>query len=257
MKNLAIVIALIGFSGLAFGQRRIIYQEQERDNTGGVLLANFNYGFHWPGGDFADRFGFGYSVGGSLELMEKHNFLIGADAFMYFGNRVNQDVLANLRNNDGIILGDNGALADVKLRMRAVQFGGHIGRIFRLFNNENNRSGIRVNVGAAFFQHKIKIQDDPVAVIAALDDEYKKGYDRLSNGLSLTQFVGYQNLSKSRLLNFMLGFELTQAFTKSRRSYNFDTRNTDTDSRIDLLAGFKIGWTLPLYIGEDAGEINY
>jgi hypothetical protein len=55
----------------------------------------------------------------------------------------------------------------------------------------------------------------------------------------------------------MIGLELTQAFTQSRRSYNFDTRSTDTESRQDFLTGFKIGWTLPLYLGENADEINY
>ncbi|MCB0520918.1 MAG: hypothetical protein H6577_20585 [Lewinellaceae bacterium] len=255
--NYPVLIGCLLLANLAIAQRRVIYEIQEKDNSGPVILANFNYGFHWPGGDLADRFGFNYSVGGSLDLLEKHNFIIGAESFLYFGNNVNIDVLAPLRNNDGIILGDLGGLSEVQLRMRALHIGGHIGKIFRLYKNAPSHSGLRATLGGSYFQHKIKIQDDPVVIISALSDEYKKGYDRLSTGFALTEFIGYQHLSKNRLINFMLGVEFTQAFTQNRRSYNFDTRTTENGNRIDLLSGFRIGWTLPFYIRQNADELNY
>jgi hypothetical protein len=64
----------------------------------------------------------------------------------------------------------------------------------------------------------------------------------------MRQYVGYRHLDKNRLLNFFGGFDIMQAFTKNRRGYNFDTRQEDTKDRIDILLGFRIGVTLPIYI---------
>jgi hypothetical protein len=47
--------------------------------------------------------------------------------------------------------------------------------------------------------------------------------------------------------NFYIGIELMQAFTMNRRSYNFDTMETDYTKRTDLLFGLRAGWILPLY----------
>jgi hypothetical protein len=94
-------------------------------------------------------------------------------------------------------------------------------------------------------QHKIRIdtRDD----VPLLDKEYVKGYGRLSNGLSLTQFVGYIYCGNKRLINFIAGFEFTQGFTENRRSYNFDTMSKDETKRFDMLSGIKVGWFFPIY----------
>jgi len=232
------------------------YYRAERSNDGNVLLFNALYGVHWPGGDLADRFGSHFSAGGTVEFLTKSNFIVGAHSNFYFGTNVNTDVLAPLRDEDDLLFGDDGGIAEVRLRQRGLYVGGHVGKIFPIFG-PNKRSGIRVTVGGGYLQHKIRIQDDPQVFVSTLNSNYKKGYDRFTNGFALTEFIGYQYLATNRMVNFLIGLELTQGFTQNRRSFNFDTRSAETDGRLDLLAGLRIGWTLPLYVGENAAEIRY
>jgi hypothetical protein len=231
------------------------YYFEERSNEGNVLLINFSFAGHLPEGDLADRYGLHSSAGGGVEFLTGKNYIFGLTSHFIFGNNIEEDVLAPLYNEDGFIFGANGTVAELQLRQRGLYIGGHLGKLFRLF--ENHRSGIRLTVGAGLYQHKIRIQDDPLVVVPFLSSEYKKGYDRLTNGLGLTQFVGYQHLGRRRRMNFMIGFEFTEAFTQNRRSFNYDTRVSDTESRLDLSIGLKIGWTLPLYIGENEDLIEY
>ena len=80
-----------------------------------------------------------------------------------------------------------------------------------------------------------------------LTEEMEKGYDRLSTGFSLNQFIGYQYFGKTRLINFFAGIEGIQAFTKNRRGYNYDTQKVDTKERFDSMYGIKVGWIIPFY----------
>jgi hypothetical protein len=232
------------------------YLQEERSNEGHVLLANFLYGGHLPGGDLADRFGENSSAGGAVDFLTKSNLIVGVQSNFYFGSNVHTDVLENLRDEEGAIFGDNGGIAELRLRQRGFYIGGHIGKIFPV-SSTNARSGIRLTLGGGFFRHKIRIQDDPQVFVPTLSGDYKKGYDRLTNGFALTEFIGYQYLAKNRRINFLAGFEFTQGFTEGRRSFNFDTRTGDTGQRLDLMFGFRIGWTLPFYIGENPDEIRY
>ena len=87
--------------------------------------------------------------------------------------------------------------------------------------------------------------------MAALSGDYKKGYDRLTNGLTLKQFIGYQHLDPNLRLNFFAGFEFLEGFTRSRRDFDFDTRRKDQTDRLDLLWGFRVGLVLPFYFSGD------
>lgn len=226
-------------------------------NKGNGLLIHLSYGGHSPGGDLADRFGPAFAVGSGLDFITtKNNWIAGLDFSYYFGANVNEDVLASLRTPEGFIIGNDRSYSDIRLRMRGFYAGGHIGKVLGL-GFANPRSGIRLTLGAGLLQHKVRIQDDPQSGVPQLSDEYKKGYDRLSNGLAFTEFVGYQVLSMDRRVNFYIGMEFTQGLTMSRRDYNFDTRSRDETERLDLLFGFKAGWILPIYFGKGSEEIYY
>ena len=95
-------------------------------------------------------------------------------------------------------------------------------------------------------RHKIKI-DDIGHQSPQLVDPYPQGYDRLTAGFGAHEFIGYVYFSNKRLLNFFGGFEFTQAFTKSQRSFDYDLMKADVEKRTDLLNGIRIGWILPLY----------
>ena len=100
--------------------------------------------------------------------------------------------------------------------------------------------------GIGFLQHKKRIEVTG-NVVPELTRDYRKGYDRLSNGPAITQFIGYHYLSNRRLINFFGGFEAIAALTKNRRGYNYDTMEYDNKQRFDLLYGIRFGWIIPLY----------
>ena len=110
---------------------------------------------------------------------------------------------------------------------------------------------------AGVLQHKIRIEDR-TGGLPQLVGDYKKGYDRMTNGLALTEFIGYQHFSNDGRINFYVGFEFTQGFTKNRRSWDFLTQQRMDNNRLDLLNGLRIGWTLPI-LGDsyDADDIFY
>ena len=238
----------------------ILTAQSNRKNTYNALLFNASYGIHLPVGDLSKRFGFNFSLGGGLELVtEKDNLILGLKGNNLFGNRVKEDVLSSLRDSDGFILGNGGAgsglYADVYLRQRGFYAGGHLGKLFA-FSEKNKRAGIRATFGIGLLQHKVRIQDE-TGTADQLKGEYIKGYDQLSNGIALEQFIGYQVLSRSRSINFFAGLELTEAFTKNRRTFSFVTQSRDKSSRFDVLLGFRIGWSLAFYVGERGEDIFY
>ena len=122
---------------------------------------------------------------------------------------------------------------------------GKIGKLFSM-SSVNPNTGFTVLLGAGFLQHKIQIEDLN-STVPQFDGEYRKGYDRLSSGLAFTQFIGYTHLSLNRRINFYIGIEAVQAFTKGRRSTNFNTQTNGTNSRTDILFGPRVGWILPIY----------
>ena len=225
-------------------------------NDGSALLVNFSYAVQSPGGDLVDRFGTNFNIGLNLEyLTEKSNLIFGLETGFLFGNEVKINVLRGLQTAEGFIIGNDRVFADIQLRQRGFYAGALVGKLIPLSKN-NKRSGLRVTLSTGLLQHKIRIQDDPLRDVAPLSTEYKKGYDRLTNGLAFNEFIGYQLLSKNRRINFYAGVEFTQAFTQSRRDYNFDTMTVDEENRLDLLFGFRVGWVLPFYFG-DSGDIFY
>jgi len=230
--------------------------QEDWDNSGGVLLYSATIGYHFPGGDLRDRFGRSFSAGSAVEWISKNNLIYGIDGSIFFGNVVKEDVLANLRTEEGQIIGNTRSYADVVQRQRGFYFGAHFGKLFNIIKDQN-RSGIRTTISLGLWQHKIRIQDDPQSFVTQLDKQYKKGYDRLTNGFTLNEFIGYQHLSPNRLINFYFGLDFYQGFTKNRRSFNFDTRMQDDRKRFDMKVGFKLGWSLPFYLGEDAEERYY
>ena len=227
------------------------------DNAGGALLIGVGYAVQWPGGDLNERFGRNNNINIGVDYITNgSNWIVGIEGGLLFGAEVMEDPLVNLRTEQGFVIGNDRDPADLQLRERAILVSAHLGKLIGL-SAANPRSGLRLIIGGGLLQHKIRIQDDPMRQVAALADGYREGYDRLTNGLAITEFIGYQLLSRNREVNFRIGFELTQAFTQSRRSYDFDLMRADTERRTDLLYGIKAVWTLPLYIGENAGNIYY
>jgi hypothetical protein len=217
-----------------------------KDSSLFIPTINASFSYQIPGGDMADRFGNSSMVGVSVLMKDKKNFLYGVGGHFIFGNNVVEDnILDGLKNSSGFIIDKDGQRGEVYLFQRGFKIDVQVGKLFSVLGHNKN-SGIYVLGGVGLLQHKIKI-DDVLRKVPQVTGDYKKGYDRLSNGLSLMESVGYRYLSNKRLINFYVGLEFIQAFTENRRSYNFDTMMKDDKKRVDLLSGIVCGWTIPIY----------
>ena len=217
-----------------------------RDSVVSFKMIGGTFAYQLPGGDMADRFGNNFSVGGTFQWKTKKNWIFGIDGNFIFSDQVKENsILSEISTSQGYVIGQDGFYAEVFLYERGFMFQAKAGKIVPVIG-PNPNSGLMATIGVGLLEHRIRIEDKGNRAPQVFD-EYKKGYDRLTNGLSLTEFIGYTHFSDHRLINFMAGFEFTQAFTKNRRDYNFDTMMRDDKSRVDLLFGFRLAWIIPLY----------
>ncbi len=212
------------------------------------VIPGFSGHFSWelPAGDMAKRYGSNGNVGGGFFLKTKTNYFFLAEGSFIFGQKIKYDSLFHLLKTQGdYIIDGDGMYADVRTYERGFSFFGKAGKIIPVFN-DNPNSGLTIIAGAGFLQHKIRIEN-PGNTVPQLKGDYRKGYDKLANGPALSEFIGYTHFSDKRLYNFRAGFEFTQAFTQSRRNYDYDLMGKDTQKRLDLFFGIKASWMFPLY----------
>lgn len=241
MKKIYFLFALLFlFTNILFAQVSV------KDSSIFTPLIGLSYSYQIPDGDLAKRFGNSSSIQLNLDFKTKQQWTFGINATYFFGKDIKETgIFDSISTPDGYIISQNGEFADIRLYERGFTFSITAGRLFTL-KIPNPNSGIVFNFGLGFMQHKIRIETIGNNV-PQLSTAYKKGYDRLSNGLLLSENLGYLYLSNNRLANFYIGFECMQGFTKSRRSFDFDLMEQDTKKRLDLLYGGKIAWILPLY----------
>lgn len=215
------------------------------DTALNIPLVSVHLSGQTPYGDLKDRFGVNMAAGGSFLFKAQKTWIVGVEGSYFWSKNVRENVSAQMKNSDGFIVDNEGFPADLRITERGFNSYVVIGKLFpKLGNNPN--SGLITTFGFGYLQHKIKLYDANQK-IAAVKGDMAKGYDRLSGGFAMNQFIGYLFLSNNRLVNIVAGFEFHEAFTKSYRGYNYDTGLADTKQRNDYLIGFRIGWVLPLY----------
>jgi hypothetical protein len=226
-------------------------------DTAKAIMLTAAYAFQLPGADMHKRFGYNGNVGSGVWYKTKQNYLLGLDACFLFGNTINEDSIAyNVSTNEGWIIGNDGYPANLNFFERGFMTTAKVGKLFVL-NPKQPNAGIVTMLGLGYMQHKIKIEDKNEVAYQFIND-YVKGYDRLTSGLMLSQFIGYMYLDKRKRINFYIGAEFVQGFTKAQRQLNFDTFTNDTNyQRKDLLYGLKVGWILPLYTKSDEASYYY
>jgi hypothetical protein len=216
-----------------------------KDSSIYTPMISASYGYYAPDGDMSDRFGRSSALQLNIDFKTKFNWILGINGSYIFGKQIKEQLFDSITTASGNHINDDGEMSDVRLFERGFTVSGTIGRLIA-FKKPNPNSGIRVDVGFGFMQHKIRIETIGNNV-PQLSKEYRKGYDKLSNGFLLTESIGYQYLSNNRLANFYIGFECMQGFTRSRRSFDYDLMMQDTKKRVDILYGARVAWILPLY----------
>jgi len=212
------------------------------------------YGYDLPFADLADRFGQNNEAGFGIEkYVASTNLIASAEFNFLFGNKVKQDVLSDLRLENGNILAVSGRYGSVFLRER----GNYVGlMIEKIMGNDIYGKGLRLGIGFGILSHKIRVQNDTNDVPQVRGD-YERLYDHKSRGVSLKERVSYSFANKTRRSLFSVGLEFTQGFTSNIRAINSGTDARLGDSTLDLMIGLNVKWTIPLSNTKSSEEIYY
>jgi hypothetical protein len=222
------------------------------------VLVSIHYATGWTGGDMVNRYGYLNLVGFSGGYKFRNNWLLLGDANFMFGSQVKIPALLDgLKDSFGNITDVNGDPATVSVLARGVSVNAQIGKLIP-WSKRNQNSGIMVHFGAGYLNHRIRIETQ-TQVVPLIELDYKKGYDRLTTGISATQFLGYAYMPRNGFYNFYGGIYAIEGFTKNRRTIFFDEPSVpvSTKTRLDVIVGLKIGWYIPFYSTKKDYYIEY
>ena len=206
------------------------------------------YGGNWTQSDLAERYGFMNHIGVIGGFKTSKNWFYGIETCFQFGNNVRlTGLFDHLVDSYGNITDADGNIAAVLVYPRGFSSNLTIGKIIPILGSNKN-SGLFIHSGVGYLLHHMKIETNE-QVIPQIELDYKKGYDRLTTGINLHQFVGYNFMSTNGGTHFYGGFYAQEGFTKNRRTINFDQPDTpvSTELRLDVQIGFKLGWVIPIY----------
>jgi hypothetical protein len=239
---LLLIALLLLFTGSATAQ------SSKSDSLMNIPMIYATGGYDFAGGDIKDRFGNNFELGAGFLYKTKNNWLFGLEFNFLTGGKVKENTLDSILTEDGFLIGEDGLIADVRISERGIKLPVlKVGKLISApIGKASVNSGFMFLAGIGFMQHKINYYD-VTGSAPQIRGEYEKGYDRLTNGLALTQNIGYLYINRNNHANFFVNLEFTEAFTQNRRELNFNTRTKDTQSRVDLLYGVKVGWIFPVY----------
>lgn len=236
-----LIIVLLALVGLSVNAQKSI-----SDTTIQFFSFSAQLGLQQSFADLGERFGYGGLTGGGVMYKTRSNWTLEGNVGFFFGQEVKEDtILKPLLTEQGILIGRDGNPADVFIGARGFLISGKVGKIIPVIG-PNPNSGLHLSLGMGLMQHKIRI-DDRTSAVPQLAGDYKKGYDRLTNGLMLSQSIGYNHFSNNKFFNFYIGTEWYQGFTQSRRSLNFDTGMRDDRQRFDVMGSIVVRWYIPVY----------
>lgn len=247
MKKIVIV-----FIGL-FYSSCILAQDSIRVDK--IWNVELKAGYFFTLADMAERFGNSFTLGGGLKLKNKKNWLFAGNFHFLVGGKVKEPgLLQNVKSTSGDIINQYGELVQPGIFQRGYLIELKAGKILPYLQSNAN-SGLTVETGLGFIQHKINLFDRDNNM-PQIKGEYKKGYDRLSNGWFVKQYVGFTHFASNKLMNYTLGLEGIFAFTQGRRDYWFDVQKAGNDKRNDIMIGLSAAWFIPMY-KKNVEEIYY
>jgi len=233
---------------------------QSRVDSAGLiayLSANYSYNFILKNSDLYQESGNIMGIGTNLSLKTKSNWTVETGFNYYFAGKVKgvDSLFSMITNSSGLIIDGNGVPADIEVDTRAWSLRLEGGKIFPLSQKARN-AGLHVKLGVGVLQRYIFIKN-PYNLVMQLKEEYKKGYDHLTLGITLYQFIGYTRLSYNKFSCFYGGVEFYEVFSKRQREYDFNLMGKDNRKFFDAMIGLKFGWIIPLYKQENVGTYYF
>jgi hypothetical protein len=251
-KLLTIVCLLCVARAGAQDKEKLFGTKETKQPKHGLLIKLMGDG-DLPAADMAKRFGTSFRIGPAIEYKTKSNWLFGVKADFIFGNVIREDsLMINIKDQYGNngnknvyeFINGNGQRIGVPVYERGYMIGLEAGRIFS-FSEGHPDDGLTTISTVGFMQHKINIFNSDKDV-PELQGSYLKGYDRLTNGIFVEEFLGYTHIDRKQLLNYTIGFDGAFGFTQGRRDYLYDVMRPDNKKRLDILYGIRAGWFFPI-----------
>lgn len=216
---------------------------QKSDEGESIPFLYATFAVQQPGGDLATRFGNSSDIGAGVGIKTKSNWMLSLEGTYLFGKSVKENPIMSITNIDGTITDIYGEESTLVFWERGMHWRGTVGKIIPV-SKRSPSSGIFIRGSLGLFQHKIWIENRNNNT-PQIQGDYQKGYDKLCNGLSITEFIGWQNWSEHKGFNFFVGFEFMQAWTQNRRAWDFPSNQKISDPRLDLISSLRIGWFIP------------
>ena len=262
-KGICFVFAfLMVFQGVA----QVEFSKQKVDSASLICFLTPNFYYHFSGADLRKEFGNNLSIGTDICLKTKSNWSIDFGFKYYFNGSVDsllvdntiKHITAQMSDGRRIFISQSGKASNgIQVDFRGLSFHLQGGKVFPVSKKFRN-SGIWLRMGMGVMQHYLYIKNpEDEDFVPALSPEYRKGYDRLTLGFSLNQFIGYMHLTKKNLLCFYGGVEFAEIFAKRQREYDFNLMQKDNSKLFESLIGIKIGWIIPLYKHNPYAEFEY
>jgi len=206
-----------------------------------MFFVSTNYDYQIPFSDLKVDYGVGSNIGFDISLLTIKNIYWSFSNSFMFGNSVKDTtILDHLMDENNNIIDQNGQLADITLQQRGFNTNLKLGYLHPTFKETSGFIGYGF---IGFHQHKTRI-DVRNSSVPQLNDDYKKIYDQLRNGIATGAFLGFMHISEKNFSHFYLGIEYTKAITQNRRSYNYHpVKNGNYD---DSFLSLKLGWIIPI-----------
>ncbi len=220
--------------------------QHKGDSASSGFLFKLSYAGQLPGGELAKLFGFNSNVMGGADYKSESNWIAGANFSYFFGNVIRDNgILQNLATSNGNLIANDGNYPGVSYFEKGfeVQISG--GKLFPFSTNRN--SGLLTMISVGYIQYHIDIEANSDWT-PQISGDYLQGYEHLTAGACLTEFIGYQYISKRSFLAVFGGFEFTEALAKVLQ-YDFQTNSKNPNYRFNMLGGIRVGWILPILTG--------
>lgn len=219
------------------------------DTAAPMIWLDAHLAYHFPLGDLRTYFKSNFAVGPGFTFKSASNWTVGFHLDYMFSANLRDSAYFNgtLANDNGVVIDGNGLVSPggITAEGRYWTVQADFGKIIPVDRWKN--SGVWLRLGLGYFSHRIRVNDFSNQ-FPQLDGNYAKGYDRRSGGFVLNQFVGYQFVRKNRMLNFFVGLEFHEMWTKPNRNYIFfEGPTADMPYKFSGLIGIKAGWNIPLY----------
>jgi hypothetical protein len=218
------------------------------------VLVNLTWKPVLPAGDLANRYTLFNGVGMDVYFKTKKNYTWGINSSFFFGRSV-KDIayLDFMKDKNGYVFTDDGQPVNILASMRGSHLQLAFGKLIQFYTKIPEWSFL-VQGGIGILQHKYLFQ---AANTLQLSSTYLRGYDRLRNGLAISEEAGICHFNLNRRVNFNTGIELTEAFTKNRRYYDYATQSVDDKSYFDMMIAVKVSWILPVKVKDKNEPVYY